>query len=127
MAWSRKLLAGLIVFSLISTIGAAYALPSGGKYPPTFTHRNGEWYDSWDYDRTYYGGADGFLPNVAYESLGTYKEKAYSIGQWFLTNYPDKVQRAEAILKFIQTWTDYGSDGQRRHGRAASAGVGLER
>ncbi len=71
---------------------------------------NGEWYDSWGFNRNYDGGSNGFLPNVAYESLGTYKELAYSIGEWFKTNYPQKVERAEAILAYVQRWTDYGYD-----------------
>jgi hypothetical protein len=110
MAWSRKLLAGLIVLNMLCLVGAAYAFPSGETLPPTFTHKNGEWYDSWGYTRTYYGGTNGYLPNVAYETLGANQDKAYSIGQWFAAHYTDKVQRAEAIMNFIQTWTRYGYD-----------------
>lgn len=101
---------GLIVLEMVLNAGAACALPSGGTWPPVFHQQNGDWYDSFGYDRNNYAGADGFLPNVAYESLGAYKEKAYSIGQSFLANYPDRVQRAEALMKFEQTWTIYGSD-----------------
>jgi hypothetical protein len=110
MNWPRHLALGIIVLFAISSVGVAYALPSGGAYPPKFTLRHGEWYDSWGFDRTYAGGSDGFLPNVAFETIGTNKELAYSIGEWFKANYPDRVQRAEAILKYIQRWTDYGYD-----------------
>jgi hypothetical protein len=110
MAWSRKLLVGLIVFLISSSVGLVHGIPSGGKYPPVFTQRSGEWYDSWGFDRNNADGSDGFLPNVAYESLGTYKEQAYSIGERFKASYPQKVERAEAILTYVQRWTEYGYD-----------------
>ena len=110
----RTLTAGIIILLTLSSISLAYAIPSGGVYPPTFTkHTNfgfEEWYDSWGYNRNYYGGNDGYLPNVAYESLGNDKELAYSIGEQFKTNYPQKVRRAEEIFAYVQTWTDYGYD-----------------
>jgi len=100
----------MIILFAFSSISVAYGIPSGGVYPPKFTLRNGEWYDSWSINRNYDGGNDGFLPNVAYESIGTYKERAYSIGETFKTNYPQKVKRADAILSYVQRWTDYGYD-----------------
>ena len=110
MIWSRSLAVALILFSAFSSLSIAYGLPSGGKYPPEFTLKNGDWYDSWGFDRNYYGGSDGFIPNVAYESLGIDKELAYSIGEWFKTNYAQKAERAEAVLGYVQRWTDYGYD-----------------
>jgi hypothetical protein len=101
---------GIIILFAFSSLSVVYGIPSGGVYPPKFTLRNGEWYDSWGINRNYYGGSDGFIPNVAYESLGTDKELAYGIGERFKTNYPQKVQRAEAILSYVQRWTDYGYD-----------------
>jgi hypothetical protein len=85
-------------------------IPSGGTYPPKFTLKNGDWYDSWGFNRNYYGGTDGYMPNIAYETLGPERDRAYSLGEQFKTNYPDKVQRATAILRFVQQWTDYGYD-----------------
>ena len=35
---------------------------------------------------------------------------AYSIGEWFQDNYPNDTERAVAILKYVQTWTEYGYD-----------------
>jgi hypothetical protein len=99
-----------VFFILIYSINIAYAIPSGGVFPPKFYYKNGDWYDSWDYNRNYYAGEHGFLPNVAYESLGSDKELAYDIGLWFNDNYDDKVERAEAILNYIQKWTEYGYD-----------------
>ena len=110
MKWSRYILVGLILLSVSAAAGLANATPSGGTYPPKFTQRYGDWYDSWGYTRNNAEGSYGFLPNVAYESIGTNKELAYSIGEQFTTNYPSRVARAEAILDFVQRWTDYGYD-----------------
>lgn len=110
----RTLTAAITILLAFSFISLVYAVPSGGVYPPTFTKRTSfgyvEWYDSWGFNRNYYGGSDGFLPNVAYESLGEDKELAYSIGESFKTDYPQKVRRAEEILAYVQRWTDYGYD-----------------
>lgn len=97
----------LVAFSLEEAIG----LPSGGSYPPTFSKRaDGNWYDSWNFTRNRYSGDDGYMPNIAYETLGTNKELAYSIGEQFKASYPSKVQRATAILQYVQRWTEYGYD-----------------
>ena len=85
-------------------------LPSGGSYPPTFTFKNGDWYDSWGFNRNYYGNDNGYMPNVAYETLGNNRELAYSLGEWFKTSYASKVRRAAAILEYVQRWTEYGYD-----------------
>jgi hypothetical protein len=95
---------------VVCSIELGYAIPSGGVYPPEFSYKNGYWYDTWGYNRNYFAGEDGFLPNVAYESLGSDKELAYEIGKWFRDNYDYEVERAEAILEYVQRWTDYGYD-----------------
>ncbi len=100
----------LIILIVFPSISVVYGLPSGGVYPPNFTLNQGEWYDSWGFNRNNAYGSNGFLPNVAYESLGTNKELAYQMGEWFKTNYPQKVERAKAILAYVQKWTDYGYD-----------------
>ena len=98
------------VITIIVLTSIVRAVPSGGVYPPKFSQKNGYWYDSWGINRNYYAGDDGFLPNLAYESLGSDKELAYKIGEWFEQNYENRVERAEAILNYVQTWTDYGYD-----------------
>jgi hypothetical protein len=110
MVWQRALRAIIIILFALSSFGLAIGIPSGDVYPPKFTLHNNEWYDSWGFNRNYYGGSDGFLPNVAYESVGAFKELAYAIGERFETSYPQKVDRAKAILKYVQKWTDYGYD-----------------
>lgn len=110
MRLSRKLKVFAFVITMIFSTNIAHAIPSGGVYPPEFHFKNGCWYDSWDYNRNYYAGEDGFLPYVAYESLGSDKDLAYEIGEWFKENYDNRVERAEAILDYVQKWTDYGYD-----------------
>ncbi len=110
MKWSRYLLVSLVVFLVLSFSNLAHGMPSGGVYPPQFTQRFWGWYDSWGFNRNNAEGIDGYLPNVAYESLGSDRELAYSIGELFKAEYPQRVQRAEAILAYVQRWTDYGYD-----------------
>jgi hypothetical protein len=110
MPWPRKLCATIVLLLFVSYTNLVFALPSGGTYPPEFTFRDDQWYDSWGFNRNYYGGSDGYLPNVAYESLGANKETAYSIGERFKANYASINERAEAILSYVQRWTEYGFD-----------------
>ena len=106
----RRLKLATLMFAIVCSVSITYALPSGGVYPPEFTYKNGYWYDSWNYNRNLYSGEDGYLPNIAYESMGPHKDLAYKIGEWFEENYENKVERADAILNFVQHWTDYGFD-----------------
>lgn len=106
----RKRLLILIFLVFFVSLNLVNGVPSGGEYPPTFTFKNGDWYDSWGFNRNVHWGDDGYLPNIAYESLGSDKELAYSLGDWFKSNYGQRVERAEAILDYVQRWTDYGYD-----------------
>ena len=72
--------------------------------------QNGDWYDNFGIDRNIYTGSNGYLPNPATETLNENKELSYSIGEQFQTQYPDKVDRVVSILKYVQTWTEYGYD-----------------
>jgi hypothetical protein len=83
---------------------------ASGLPASSFSLKNGDWYDNFGIDRNYYAGPDGFLPNLAYETLNENKELAYSIGEEFQNNYLSKNERAENILKYVQTWTEYGYD-----------------
>lgn len=106
----RKVGFTLVFLFTLCFLGEVSGLPSGGRYPPTFTYRDGDWFDSWGFNRNYYGGDDGYMPNVAYESLGTNREAAYELGDGFKETYSDRVQRAASILRYVQRWTDYGYD-----------------
>lgn len=102
----RSLLA-IIAFLLL-----ALCVKEVGAFPSQhFTRESdGDWYDDWGFDRSYYGGSHGYMPNIAYETLGANRELAYSIGETLKSTYTSKTQRAVEILKYIQRWTDYGYD-----------------
>jgi hypothetical protein len=110
MAPLRPVLLALLFAVLLFVQRPTRAMPSGGTFPAEFTLRGGDWYDSWGFNRNYYGGRDGYMPNLAYETLGADRERAFELGAEFRANYPDKVGRATAILRFVQQWTDYGYD-----------------
>jgi hypothetical protein len=92
------------LFLLVST-SMCRATPSSN-----FKESDGDWFDDWNINRNYYGGENGYLPNLADETLNDNKELAYSIGQSFQTQYSVKTDRAEAILRYVQQWTEYGYD-----------------
>jgi hypothetical protein len=103
----------LILLLLICTSAIALIKTAGGFPALSFTLRGGDWYDNLGIDRNdagFNGEPPGYLPNLAYETLGDNKELTYSIGQSFQENYPSKTDRAIAILKYVQTWTEYGYD-----------------
>lgn len=99
-----------ILLLLICILVAAVSQTADGVPASSFTLRNGDWYDNFGINRNYYGGPDGFMPNLADETLSENKELAYSIGERFQNNYPSITERAAAILEYVQTWTDYGYD-----------------
>jgi len=98
----------LILFllcTIASPLGIVQAVPSS-----SFDETNGYWYDDWRINRNYYGGRNGYLPDMAYETLDANQELAFRIGESFKENYAVKTERAVAILKYVQKWTDYGYD-----------------
>jgi len=88
----------------------AHCQAAKGFPASSFTIEDGDWYDNWGIDRNYYGGSHGYLPNLATETLNENKELAYNIGERFLADYQSETDRAVAILKYVQTWTEYGYD-----------------
>jgi hypothetical protein len=100
----------LILFLLLFTSAIALIEAASGLPASSFSQQDGDWYDNFGIDRNYYAGPDGFLPNLAPETLGENKEIAYGIGERFQDNYQGKTESAVAILKYVQTWTEYGYD-----------------
>lgn len=103
----------LILFLLLCTPAVALIKTTSAFPASSFNQQYGDWYDNWGIDRNNAGtngDLPGYLPNLASETLGDNKELAYSIGEWFQNNYPSKTDRAVAILKYVQTWTEYGYD-----------------
>jgi hypothetical protein len=108
LLWKSLLAAAVLFLAVFSTQVSAFPC---GLYPPiNYTQKQGEWYDFWGFNRNYYNDANGYMPNIAYETLGANKELAYSIGVQFKNSYSSKIQRAEAILDYVQRWTEYGYD-----------------
>jgi len=66
-----------ILFLLFCILIAAVNQTASGVPASSFTLENGDWYDNFGINRNYYAGPDGFLPNLAYETLGENKELAY--------------------------------------------------
>jgi hypothetical protein len=97
----------IIVATLIPTV---QSVPSGGTMPPHFIHRSGYWYDDWGITRDDAEGKNGYLPSLYLETVGSNAEKAWDIGIFLATKYPDLTSRASAILAYVQRWTEYGYD-----------------
>jgi len=106
----RKVWLALAVLLFSSCLVGVLAFPSGNGYPPVFTRKGRNWYDSFGIVRNEWSGEDGYLPRIINESLGENRELAYRFGQLFVDRYPNRNERAEAILRFVQTWTEYGYD-----------------
>jgi len=100
----------IIIFLLLCISGIPLIKTVSGLPASSFSQQNGDWYDNFGIDRNYYASPDGYLPNIAPETLGENKEIAYSLGERFQDNYQSMTDRAVAILKYVQTWTEYGYD-----------------
>jgi hypothetical protein len=111
-AW---VLLGLIVAlsAAVATAGYAWAFPSEGFYT-----RGSDIFDDWEICRTAASGKDGFYqisetgfrPVIAFESLGEEANVAYSLGEQIANQYPDPLQRAEAVFSFVRDRVEYASD-----------------
>jgi predicted transglutaminase-like cysteine proteinase len=111
-AW---VLLGLTVVLLagLATAGYAWAFPSKG-----FHKIDSNVFDDWNICRTEASGEDGyyqitdtgFRPVIAFESLGQEADVAYSLGEQIASQYPDRLQRAEAVFSFVRDRVEYTSD-----------------
>lgn len=111
-AW---VLLGLIVVLLaaVAAAGHAWAFPSQG-----FHKIDSNVFDDWNICRTDASGEDGyyqitdtgFRPVIAFESLGPEADLAWSLGEQIASQYPDLLQRAEAVFDFVRDKVRYTSD-----------------
>jgi predicted transglutaminase-like cysteine proteinase len=111
-AW---VLLGLIVVLLaaVATAGYASAFPSEG-----FHEIDSNIFDDWkicrtsafDEDGFYQITETGFRPVIAFESLGQQANVAYSLGEQIANEYPEPLQRAEAVFSFVRDRVEYTSD-----------------
>lgn len=108
------------IIILISVLAAGLAATGYAGATPSadFYQENGDILDSWGVRRTTAVGEDGFYqisetsfrPVIAYESLGKESALAYSLGEQIAAKYPDRIQRAEAIFRFVRDKVVYTSD-----------------
>jgi len=108
------------IIILISVLAAGLAATSYTWATPSadFYEEGGDILDSWGVRRTTAIGEDGFYqlsetsfrPVIAYESLGKEAALAYSLGEQIAAQYPDRIERAEAIFRFVQDRVVYTSD-----------------
>jgi hypothetical protein len=102
-----------VLLAGLATTNYAWATPSA-----SFSELDNEVFDDWGIFRTRAFGEDGFYqlsetsfrPVIAFESLGTEAALAYSLGRGFAQEYPDKVQRAEAVFYFVRDRVQYTPD-----------------
>ncbi len=109
-----------ILLGLILVLVAGLAVTSYASATPSanFHEIDGEVFDDWEICRTTACGEDGFYqltettfrPVIAYESLGEETALAYSLGEQIAAKYPDKIQRAEAVFRFVRDRVRYTSD-----------------
>jgi hypothetical protein len=75
-------------------------------------------FDDWGIYRTRSFGEDGFYqisetsfrPVIAFESLGEEADLAYRLGEEFASEYPNRIERAEEIFRFVRDRVEYTSD-----------------
>ena len=114
-----RIAAVFLVFLLVPVLSvhACFASPSGNFYEEA-----DDIYDDWCVCRTDPVGADGYMgveetgngvsirPLMAFESLGEYTDVAYSMGEQFVDNYPDREQRAEQVFEYVRDTVTYMND-----------------
>ena len=103
----------LVMIGGLATTGYVSATPT-----TDFRERNGDVFDDWGICRTRASGEDGFYqisragfrPVIAFESLGEDAALAYSLGEQIAGKYPDLLQRAEGIFRFVRDRVKYTPD-----------------
>jgi len=102
-----------VLLAALATAGYASAFPSEGFY-----ERSGDIFDDWEICRTRAFGEDGFYqitetgfrPAIAFQSLGEQANIAHSLGEQIANEYPDPLQRAEAVFHFVRDRVEYTPD-----------------
>jgi len=104
--------ASLLLIGL-ATSQQVWAMPSAD-----FNETSGDVFDEWGIYRTRAFGKDGFYqlsettfrPVIAFESLGKELDRAYRLGERIAAEYPDRIERAEAIFHFVRDRVVYTPD-----------------
>ena len=114
----KKRILPLVIIGMISIV-LVTATTSLASPSQSFSKEGNHIFDDWDICRTRAYGEDGFFqivtegqfrPVIAFESLGNNMDIAYSLGQQFEDEYPDRVQRAEAIFYYVRDHVQYTPD-----------------
>ncbi len=108
----------LVILISILLAGLANTNYAGATPSANFCDLGGEVYDDWGICRTRAHGEDGFYqlsetsfrPVIAFESLGAEMAQAYALGKSFTDEYPDEIQRAEALFNFVRDRIQYTPD-----------------
>ena len=103
----------LVLAAGLATTGYVSATPS-----TAFHERDGDVFDDWEICRTRASGEDGFYqisettfrPVIAFESLGEGVALACSLGEQIAGKYPDPLQRAEMVFRFVRDRVSYTPD-----------------
>ncbi len=110
-----------VLLSLILVLVAGLATADYVSATPSakFREVNGDVFDEpWGICRTRGFGEDGFYqisetgfrPVIAFESLGEGADIAYNLGKQIAAKYPDQMQRAEAVFRFVRDRVKYTPD-----------------
>lgn len=102
-----------VILAGLATTSYAWATPSAN-----LNELGSEVFDDWGIFRTRAHGENGFYqlsetsfrPVIAFESLGVDAALAYTLGRSFANEYPDEIQRAEALFHFVRDRVQYTPD-----------------
>ena len=103
----------LVLIAVFAVTDYVSANPSDG-----FREKNGDVFDDWEIARTRAFGEDGFYqitektfrPVIVFESLGENAALAYRLGEQIAMQYPDRMQRAEAVFSYVRDRVNYATD-----------------
>ncbi len=105
----------LVLVLVAGLAGSSYVLATPSS---DFHEVDGEIFDDWGICRTRAVGEDGFYqvsrtsfrPVIVFESMGEEAALAYRFGEQIASKYPDQVQRAQAIFRFVRNKVEYATD-----------------
>jgi len=108
----------VVLLAAVATAGYTSAFPSD-----RVDVRGDEIFDEWEICRTRASGKDGFYqiteigsreirfrPVIAFQSLGEQANLAFSLGEQIASEYPNSLQRAEAVFHFVRDRVEYTPD-----------------
>ena len=112
------ILSASLLIAGLATTHQALAKPS-----PVFNEAGDQVYDDWGIYRTRSHGIDGFYqlsehsfrPVIVFESLGEEMDLGYALGERMAEEYPDRIERAEAVFHLVRDRVQYTPDIDQFH------------